>query len=77
MDYRTGLKDIHSIVSVGGLVQSARQRLRELQRDDIETLHAWHMGAKERLWCAEYNGAMYILWWDPNHEVYPVPKKHT
>jgi hypothetical protein len=77
MGYRGGIKNVWSIVSVVSLAQSAKQRLRDLERDDIESLHAWHMGAKERLWCAEYNGVMCVLWWDPKHEVYPVPKKHT
>lgn len=77
MGYHGGIKNVWSRVSVVRLAQSAKQRLRDLHRDDIESLHAWRMGAKERLWCAEYDGVMCVLWWDPKHEVYPVPKKHT
>ena len=59
------------------LTHIAKGRLSELQRDDIEELYSWHISSKGRLWCAEYDGMMCVLWWDPEHEVYPVPKKHT
>jgi hypothetical protein len=75
--YDSGLKDVRSIVSTADLAQSAKQRLKDLQRDDIETLFGWHVSGKERLWCAEYDGMMCVLWWDPDHEVYPVSLKNT
>jgi hypothetical protein len=74
---QAGLRAIRSDVATVKLSQAAKQRLIQLQRDDIETLYAWHVGGKERLWCAEFAGMMCILWWDPKHEVYPVPKKYT
>jgi len=77
MDYSHGIKDVLSRVSTSKLAQSAKQRLRQLQRDDVEILYAWHIAGKERLWCAEYDGMMCVLWWHPRHEVYLVPKKHT
>ena len=75
--YDSGIKDLRSIVPTMKLAQPAKQRLRALQRDDIEILYAWRISGKERLWCAEHDGMMCILWWDPEHEVYPVPKKYT
>ena len=71
------LKNVRSTVPTARLAPQAKQRLKELQRDDIEFLHAWHISGNERLWCAEYEGMMCVLWWDAKHEVYPVPKKHT
>lgn len=71
------IKNVRSIVSVVNVVSEAKQRLRDLERDDIDTLYGWRVGAKERVWCAQYGGMMSVLWWDSEHEVYPVPKKHT
>jgi hypothetical protein len=77
VDYGHGIKDVLSRVFTNKLAPSARQRLSELQRDDVEILYGWHITGKERLWCAEYDGMMCVLWWDAKHEVYPVEKKHT
>ena len=77
MNYHTGLKDIRSRFATRDLEPAAKRRLRELKLDDVETLYAWHIGQKERLWCTEYDGAMCVLWWDTDHEVYSVKKKNT
>ena len=68
---------VRSMVPVGRLSQPAKQRLSKLQRDDIDSLFGWHIDGLKRLWCAQYDGMMCVLWWDPKHEVYPVPKKYT
>jgi len=58
---------------------SCTKRLVELSRDDLERLFSFHLGGKERVWCADYRGegVMFILWWDPDHTVYAVKKKNT
>ena len=77
MPHGHGIKSVRSIVARVKLSQPAKQRLTTLQRDDIDELFGWHIGGLERLWCAQYSGLMCVLWWDPKHEVFPVPKKHT
>lgn len=77
LDYASGLRTICHPIQTISLSRPAKQRLLELQRDDIETLHSWRIGAKERLWCADYQGMMCVLWWDTDHEVYLVRKKNT
>ncbi len=77
MDSHTELQRARHELEIGTLCKEAQDRLRELKRDDVETLVSWHCGGPPRLWCAEYEGMMCVLWWDPRHEVYPVEKKHT
>jgi hypothetical protein len=62
---------------ITALCKDAQGRLKELQQDDVEHLHSWRVGSAERLWCVERDGIMHVLWWDPNHEVYPVEPKNT
>ena len=75
LDYNTGVLDYRSIVPVERLSDSARQRLRQLRRDDIDQIFAWHVNGPSRLVCIEYEAMMCVLWWDPNHEVYEVPRR--
>ncbi|HWP38481.1 MAG TPA: hypothetical protein VNL18_13105, partial [Gemmatimonadales bacterium] len=63
----------------GGVVDEAWQRLVTLGRDDLERVFSFHLGGTERIWCADYKGegVMFVLWWDPEHRIYPVRKRHT
>lgn len=56
--------------------KKARERLKERELDDQE-LYSFHLSAKERIWGIREREAFYIIWWDPEHTVYPVQKKHT
>ncbi|MEK8020615.1 MAG: hypothetical protein VSS75_027425 [Candidatus Parabeggiatoa sp.] len=53
------------------------KRLTEIHLDDIEELFSLRLSGKERLWGILDNHIFKILWWDPNHEVWPSTKKHT
>ena len=59
------------------LCNNARNRLRELKLDDIEDLYELHITGQNRIWGIKDNELICLLWWDPNHEVCPVKKKHT
>jgi len=54
-----------------------RDRLVEIKLDDIEELHSFHIDGLCRLWCLKWENIFSILWWDKEHEVAPVRKKHT
>ncbi len=56
--------------------KKARERLKERELDDQE-LYSFHLSARERIWGIREIDAYYIIWWDPEHTVYPVQKKHT
>ena len=35
------------------------------------------MGGKQRLWGFLRAGVFHVLWWDPEHQIYPSWEKHT
>lgn len=73
-DYRDR-RELWSIHPQTSLSKDAKDRLLEISRDDEERLISFHVGNRERVWCTEHNGIMCVLWWDPNHEVYPTAKR--
>ena len=65
-------------VGAEGIVKAARQRLTERNLDEwADHLTSLRMGGKERLWGFLRAGVFHALWWDPEHQIYPSPKKHT
>ena len=57
--------------------KEAQDRLRVLQLDDVERLLSLRVSAKERVWGIRDHNVMHLLWWDPEHLVYPVEKRNT
>ncbi|MCP4154853.1 MAG: hypothetical protein GY757_44435 [bacterium] len=57
----------------------AKERLGEIQIDaeSQRVLYQLRLTGKERVWGIRELDAFYIVWWDPEHKVYPVNKKHT
>ena len=64
-------------VPLYSMSKKAKDRLRELQLDDQDKLWSFHVGNKPRFWCIKHENIYALLWWDPSHEVYLTPKKHT
>jgi hypothetical protein len=59
------------------LCREAQNRLAELGLDDIEQLISLRLGSCERVWGILNYNVLDLLWWDPDHLVYPVFKQHT
>ncbi|WP_017306277.1 hypothetical protein [Spirulina subsalsa] len=55
----------------------ACKRLKEINMDDQDKLWSIRLSSKKRLWGILDRGVFYILWWDPNHQVYPSTLKRT
>jgi hypothetical protein len=57
----------------------ARRRLEALGLEDVDEVFSFRVGSRERLWAVSLpqSAACYILWWDPNHMVYPTAKRGT
>ncbi|EDN70047.1 hypothetical protein BGP_3848 [Beggiatoa sp. PS] len=53
------------------------KRLAEIHLDDIDELFSLRLSGKERIWGILEQHILQIIWWDPNHEVWPSTKKHT
>jgi hypothetical protein len=64
-------------IAVGALAKSARDRLAELRLDDVDELFQIGLSNKERVFGIRHHHVLDLLWWDPEHKVYPVAKKHT
>lgn len=69
-------KDSH-FIGVGKCSKEARKRLEELELDDLEELFSLRMSGRRRIWGRLQSSIFDILWWDPEHQVYPIEKKHT
>ena len=69
-------KKSHSM-SLEKIAKGAQDRLRERELDDLEMLYSLRLSGKERIWGKRENEAFYIIWWDSDHSIYPVQKKHT
>lgn len=64
-------------IPVDEIVKEAQQRLVKIHLDDIATLISLRLSGKKRIWGVKIQNILRILWWDPNHEVCPSPKRHT
>lgn len=64
-------------VEISTLTKEAQKRLTELGHNDIDQLFSLRLSGKERIWGIRDRFALKIIWWDPEHEVCPSPKKHT
>jgi hypothetical protein len=62
---------------VQNICKAARDRLKEMELDDLDVLYSLRLSGEHRVWGKRDNDAFYILWWDPSHSVCPVSKKYT
>ena len=61
-------------IPVADLAKEARDRLIEIQRDDLDELMSFRLTGPNRVWCIASGHIMRVLWWDEDHQVYPVVK---
>jgi hypothetical protein len=61
----------HLIPSVK-ICTEAKERLRELREDDRELLVSLRITRVQRAWGIPDGPVVRLLWWDPEHLVYPV-----
>ncbi len=64
-------------VSIEKLSKAARDRLVEIALDDQDELVSLRLAGAERVWGFREENVLQVLWWDPEHQVYPSTKKHT
>ena len=64
------------LVDVQNLSKEAQDRLKKLEIL-TDSLIQLRVGGTKRIFGLIEDGVMSILWYDLNHEVYPVEKKHT
>jgi hypothetical protein len=59
------------------LCPRAQGRLRDLKLDDIDELWRFRFSNTRRLWGIKDGRLMKVVWWDPDHEVYPTQPHNT
>jgi hypothetical protein len=69
-------QDHHSI-RVDRLSKDAKDRLADIQQDDIDEVFSFHIQGKPRVICIRDRNVAKLLWYDPEHKVCPSEKKHT
>lgn len=67
----------HHAIAVTDIRKSAQKRLQELGHDDQEELVSFRLTGSQRLWAIRSDEEAFLLWWDPNHEVYPSRMRNT
>lgn len=59
------------------LCSEAQKRLIQIQKEDLDQLFSLRLTGRKRIWRIKEHNILWLLWWDPNHEVCPSHKKHT
>ena len=65
----------HHFVQVKDLSRKAKERLKEVNQDDVTQLFSLRLNARTRIYGIRDGRALKLLWYDPNHTVYPSTKK--
>lgn len=55
----------------------AQKRLQELRLYDVDRIHCLRFSGKQRVGGFITENVVNLLWWDPEHQVFPSAKKHT
>jgi hypothetical protein len=66
------------------ITPKAQRRLYKLAEKNVipedwlgEDLTSIRIAGAERIWGFKNGKYFFLLWWDPDHTVYPVEKRHT
>ncbi len=62
----------HIDYTTTSICKEARDRLVELEFDDVDRIFRFRLSGKERLYGINRLHIFMVLWWDPEHNVYPV-----
>ncbi len=67
----------HHAIAVNDIIEPAKKRLEQLGHDDQAELISFHITGRQRIWAIRSGEEAFLLWWDPNHEIYPSHLRHT
>lgn len=69
-------KQNHAI-PVNDICGEAQMRLKSIGHGDLDQVHRLRLSGKERVWGILRCNTLSLLWWDPNHLVYPYELPNT
>jgi len=64
-------------VSIERICFQAQKRLTEIKLDDTSCIWSLRLSGKNRVWGILDGNVFLLLWWDPDHKVYPTEPKNT
>ena len=59
-------------IAISKLCKDAQKRLEDLKLDDYGPLWRFRFSGLKRIWGIRAGRYFQVLWWDPQHQVYPV-----
>lgn len=59
-------------VNAENICKEARDRLVKIEQDDVDQLFSFRLTNTCRVWCITEGNMMRVLWWDPQHTVWPT-----
>lgn len=62
----------HHDMDICDLVQEAFDRWIEIGLDEFDTTFRFRLQNQQRLWGVRIQAQFYVVWWDPEHRLYPV-----
>jgi hypothetical protein len=66
-------RPLHHSQPIESLPTKAQKIITDLRLNEIvDEFFRFRMGGTKRLWGFVINGVFYIVWWDPDHKVYPT-----
>jgi hypothetical protein len=65
------------LININSLCSEAQKRLNQIQKEDLDQLFSLRLTGPKRIWGIKEGAILWLLWWDPNHTVYPSAKKNT
>lgn len=71
-----GNKRFHRIATKN-ICKEAYEKLVELKQEDTDELVSLGLTQVERAWGIKEGSVLKVLWWDPEHMVYPTKPKNT
>lgn len=71
--YRNKKRD-HSVPTYG-IIKEARDRLVALKLDDNDELFRFRLSGEMRVWGIRQGRVFKLLWWDPEHKIWPSAPK--
>ena len=65
----------HLVEMAGCPNRDTLRRLAELRLDDIDTMFSLRLSGAERIWGILDGNVLKLLWYDPNHTVWPTQRQ--
>jgi len=67
-----GDKRLHHYMPVSDICSEAQRQLEDKKLGDTDSLVSLRIKQRERVWGILQGSALLLLWWDPEHLVYPM-----